>query len=155
MKVSQAVHYHLEYHKANSQENTQRCVEYVLRKFNVQFQERSIASVSEEDVLTFLMKLTFKRRQTTKRNRYAVLYSFYNFMINTSLPELKNPCSNSVIKKNLPSCASYPVENLGQGHHRRNNLPHDNVKKQTDAGVDGSRWYEDQRGSQPDTKRCR
>jgi integrase/recombinase XerD len=99
MKVSQAVHYHLEYHKANSQENTQRCVEYVLRKFNVQFQERSIASVSEEDVLTFLMKLTFKRRQTTKRNRYAVLYSFYNFMINTSLPELKNPCSNSVIKK--------------------------------------------------------
>jgi integrase/recombinase XerD len=99
MKVSQAVHYHLEYHKANSQENTQRCVEYVLRKFNVQFQERSIASVSEEDVLTFLMKLTFKRRQTTKRNRYAVLYSFYNFIINTSLPELKNPCSNSVIKK--------------------------------------------------------
>lgn len=99
MKVSQAVHYHLEYHKANSQENTQRCVEYVLRKFLDQFQERVLDSVSEEDVLTFLMKLTFNRRQTTKRNRYAVLYSFYNFTINTSLPELKNPCSNSVIKK--------------------------------------------------------
>ncbi|NNK92944.1 MAG: site-specific integrase [Desulfobacterales bacterium] len=108
MKVSQAVHYHLEYHKANSQENTQRCVEYVLKKFNVQFQERSIASISEEDVLTFLMKLTFNRRQTTKRNRYAVLYSFYNFTINTSLPELKNPCNNSVINKIFRR--AYPVQ---------------------------------------------
>ena len=72
MKVSQTVDYHLEYHRANSQENTQRCVEYVLRKFHDQFQERVLDSVSEEDVLTFLMKLTFNRRQTTKRNRYAV-----------------------------------------------------------------------------------
>ena len=99
MKVNQAVHYNLEYHRANSQPNTQRCVEYVLGKFFDQFQERVLASLSKEDVLSFLTKLTFNRRQTTKRNRYSVLHSFYNFTINTSLPDLKNPCSNSVIKK--------------------------------------------------------
>ena len=99
MKVSQAVYYHLEYHKANSQQNTQRCVEFVLGKFCDQFQERVLSSVSQEDVLSFLTKLTFNRRQTTKRNRYSVLHSFYNFTINTSLPDLKNPCCNSVIKK--------------------------------------------------------
>jgi hypothetical protein len=73
MKVSQAVYYHLEYHKANSQQNTQRCVEFVLGKFHDHFQERALASVSHEDVLSFLTKLTFNRRQTTKRNRYSVL----------------------------------------------------------------------------------
>ncbi|MFT5701152.1 MAG: integrase/recombinase XerD [Desulforhopalus sp.] len=99
MKVNQAVYYHLVYHKANSQTNTQRCVEYVLGKFYDQFQERVLASVSHEDVLSFLTKLTFSRRQTTKRNRYSVLHSFYNFTIKTSLPDLKTPCSNSVIKK--------------------------------------------------------
>jgi site-specific recombinase XerD len=99
MKVSQAVYYHLEYHKVNSQPNTQRCVEFVLEKFFNQFQERILSSVSQEEVLSFLTKLTFNRRQTTKRNRYSVLHSFYNFTINTSLPDLKNPCCNSVIKK--------------------------------------------------------
>ena len=99
MKVKKAVHYHLEYHKVNSQQNTLRCVQFVLQKFNSQFRERTIDSVSTEDVLSFLTKLTFSRKQTTKRNRYSVLSSFYNFTISTSQADLKNPCYNSVIKK--------------------------------------------------------
>lgn len=99
MKVNNAAHYHLEYHKANSRPNTLRCVEFVLRKFNNQFGERTLDSVSMEDILSFLTKLTFSRKQTTKRNRYSVLSSFYNFTISTSQPDLKNPCYNSVIKK--------------------------------------------------------
>jgi integrase/recombinase XerD len=108
MKVNQAVYYNLEYHRANSQPNTQRCVEYVLGKFYDHFQERVLASVSQEDVLSFLTKLTFNRKQTTKRNRYSVLHSFYNFTINTSLPDLKNPCCNSIIKKIFRR--SHPVQ---------------------------------------------
>ena len=41
MKVNQAVYYPLEYHKTNSQQNTQRCVEFVLGKFYDQFRESS------------------------------------------------------------------------------------------------------------------
>jgi len=51
MKVRKAVKYHLEYHKVNSQQNTLRCVEFVLQKFNSQFGERTLDSISEEDVL--------------------------------------------------------------------------------------------------------
>ena len=99
MKVKKAIRHHLEYHNANSQKNTCRCVEFVLRKFDNQFGERTLDSISEEDVLSFLTKLTHNRKQTTKRNRYSVLSSFYNFTIGTSQPDLKNPCYNSVIKK--------------------------------------------------------
>lgn len=99
MKVKKAIRHHLEYHNANSQKNTCRCVEFVLRKFDNQFGERTLYSISKEDVLSFLTKLTHNRKRTTKRNRYSVLSSFYNFTIGTSQPDLKNPCYNSVIKK--------------------------------------------------------
>jgi len=82
MTVNKAVNYHLEYHKINSQHNTLRCVEFVLGKFDAQFRGRMLNSVSEEDVLSFLNELTYKRKQTTRRNRYSVLSSFYNFTTN-------------------------------------------------------------------------
>jgi integrase/recombinase XerD len=50
-------------------------------------------------VLAFLLSLTKDNKQATKRNRYSVLASFYNLIINTGLPALSNPCSSSVIKK--------------------------------------------------------
>jgi len=99
MKVKIAIRHHLDYHNANSQKNTRRCVEFVLRKFDNQFGEMTLDSVSEEEVLSFLTKLTHYRKQTTKRNRYSVLSSFYNFTIGTSRSDLKNPCYNSVNKK--------------------------------------------------------
>jgi integrase/recombinase XerD len=43
--------------------------------------------------------LTKNNKQATKRNRYSVLSSFYNFIINTGLPALTNPCNGSVIRK--------------------------------------------------------
>ena len=45
------------------------------------------------------MSLTKNNKQATKRNRYSVLASFYNFSNNTDLPALTNPCNTSVIKK--------------------------------------------------------
>ena len=50
-------------------------------------------------VLGFLLSLTKDNKQATKRNRYSVLSSFYNFSINTALPALANPCNSAVIKK--------------------------------------------------------
>ncbi|MBU1639885.1 MAG: site-specific integrase [Proteobacteria bacterium] len=46
-----------------------------------------------------MLALTKNNKQATKRNRYSVLSSFYNFSINTGLPALTNPCNTSVIKK--------------------------------------------------------
>lgn len=45
------------------------------------------------------MTLTKDNKQATKRNRYSVLSSFYNFSISTALPALTNPCNTAVIKK--------------------------------------------------------
>ncbi len=46
-----------------------------------------------------MLLLTKDNKQATKRNRYSVLSSFYNFSINNALPALSNPCNTAVIKK--------------------------------------------------------
>ena len=81
------------------EKNTVKTCEFVLNRFNSRFGKRDLASISQEEVLEFLLALTKNNKQATKRNRYSVLASFYNFIINTGLPELTNPCNTSVIRK--------------------------------------------------------
>ncbi|SDO67765.1 Phage integrase, N-terminal SAM-like domain [Desulforhopalus singaporensis] len=79
--------------------NTVKTSEFVLSKFATRFRDRELARISQEEVLDFLLNLTKDNKQATKRNRYSVLSSFYNFSINTGLPSLSNPCNTTVIKK--------------------------------------------------------
>ncbi|MBT8362132.1 MAG: site-specific integrase, partial [Deltaproteobacteria bacterium] len=73
--------------------------EFVLSRFSAKFSNRDLASISQEEVLDFLLSLTKNNKPATKRNRYSVLCSFYNFCINSTLPALTNPCGTAVIKK--------------------------------------------------------
>lgn len=79
--------------------NTIKTCEFVLHRFATQFGNRDLASISQEEVLEFLLFLTKNNKQATRRNRYSVLASFYNFTINTGHPDLTNPCNTTVIKK--------------------------------------------------------
>ena len=79
--------------------NTIKTCEYVLHRFVARFGKRDLVSVTQEEMLEFLYNLTKNNKQATKRNRFSILASFYNFSINTALPDLINPCNTPVIKK--------------------------------------------------------
>ncbi len=113
MKVQQAVDFHLQYHQANSKKNTVKTCEFVLLRFSAQFGKRDLASIPQEEILTFLMALTKDNKQATKRNRYSVLSSFYNFSINTALPALTNPCNSGCHQKNIQASTGHSMENCG------------------------------------------
>jgi hypothetical protein len=99
MKVSRAIDFHLQYQRTDSKKNTVKTCEFVLSRFNSQFSKRNLASVSQEEVLEFLLFLTKNNKQAAKRNRYSVLASFYNFSINTGLPSLTNPCTGGHLEQ--------------------------------------------------------
>lgn len=63
----------MQYHQANSKKNTIKTCEFVLIRFVVRFGQRDLASVSQEEVLDFLLSLTKNNKQATKRNQYSVL----------------------------------------------------------------------------------
>ncbi len=90
MNVSQAVEYHLQYHRVSSKKNTVKNCEFVLFRFSEIFADRELEEVSLEGVLDFLIKITNGNKQSIKRNRYSTLSSFYNFTITQSIPLRRN-----------------------------------------------------------------
>ncbi|MEA2109926.1 MAG: site-specific integrase [Pseudomonadota bacterium] len=72
---------------------------------------RELEEVGQDEVLDFLIKITNGNKQSTKRNRYSTLSSFYNFTINTASPDLTNHCVTPIIKKifRRPTCIQWKI----------------------------------------------
>ncbi|NOQ96246.1 MAG: site-specific integrase, partial [Desulfobacterales bacterium] len=70
MNVSQAIGIFLNYHRVNSKKTTLRNHEFVLTRFSHHFGEREAETITADEILSFLTKLTEGRNQSTKRLRY-------------------------------------------------------------------------------------
>ena len=99
MKVSEAVNYCLEYHRMNSSPNTVRAYEFVLSQFSDFFEGRKLDSITPEEALSFLTKITEGKRQATKKSRHCYLSSFFNFINSAFEHNIPNPCDARMIKK--------------------------------------------------------
>ena len=89
MRVSQAVHSSIEYQKANSKANTVRNYEFVLTRFQNEFGDRNLESITPDEILLFLGNITEGTKQSTKKNRYSILKTFYNFVKTPSMKASK------------------------------------------------------------------
>ena len=98
MKIADAITYCLQYHKINSRPNTLSNYKFLLGKFGKVYSDRDIDSISTERIIAFLADLTEGRKQNTKRSRYTTLSAFFNLIINTLQPEMKNPCLSPAVK---------------------------------------------------------
>lgn len=99
MKVSEAIICLIEYHEANSKKNTIRNYDFVLSRFYQNFGERELESITTEEILSFLTKITQGTKQTTKRSRYTLLTAFFSFVKNSIDQKLQNPCDSPILKK--------------------------------------------------------
>ena len=98
MKIADAITYCLQYHKINSRPNTLANYKFLLGKFGNVCSDRDIDSISTERIIAFLADLTEGRKQNTKRSRYTTLSAFFNLIINTLQPEMRNPCLSPAVK---------------------------------------------------------
>jgi integrase len=63
------------------------------------FLKRLIDSISPDEILSFLTKLTDGTKQTTKRNRYSSLKSFFNYIKNSIDSNIQNLCDTYILRK--------------------------------------------------------
>ena len=56
-------------------------------------------SITPDEILSFLTRLTEGNKQTTKRNRYSCLKAFFNYIRNTIDFEIQNPCDTLILRK--------------------------------------------------------
>ena len=98
MKVADTITYCINYHKINSRPNTLANYEYLLGKFGHCYRNRPIDAITTEEIIAFLATITEGRKQNTKRSRYTTLSAFFNLIINTLHPQMKNPCLSPAVK---------------------------------------------------------
>jgi hypothetical protein len=60
--------------------------EFVFTQFQDEFGDRLADSITSDEILSFLTKLTDGTKQTTKRNRYSSLKAFFNYIKNSIDP---------------------------------------------------------------------
>jgi hypothetical protein len=98
MKTADAITYCLQYHKINSRPNTLANYEFLLGKLDKAYNDRGIDAISTEKIIAFLTDVTEGRKQNTKQSRYTTLSAFFNLIINTLQPEMRNPCLSPAVK---------------------------------------------------------
>jgi len=99
MQVSRAVDLWLNHHRTHSRANTVRSYESVILKFLRLHGGRDIASITTDDVMAFLNRITANTKPFTKRSRYSYLTSFFNFVKYDLEEPIQNPCDAPLIKK--------------------------------------------------------
>jgi integrase/recombinase XerD len=73
--------------------------EFIFKQFQTEFGDRGVDTITPEEILSFLTKLTDGTKQTTKRNRYSSLKAFFNFIKNSIDPNFQNPCDTPILRK--------------------------------------------------------
>ena len=79
--------------------NTLRNYERLLPKFADRFGSREAEAITTEEILSFLAEVTEGTKQSTKRLRYSLLSSFFNFIRNSIDPGLQNACDSPILRK--------------------------------------------------------
>ena len=73
--------------------------EFIFNQFQAKFGDRGVDTITPEEILSFLTRLTEGNKQTTKRNRYSSLKAFFNYIRNTIDFEIHNPCDTPILRK--------------------------------------------------------
>src|SRR6056300_519334 len=73
--------------------------EFLFTRFDDAFGPRELESITPDEILSFLTKLTDGTKQSTKRNRYSCLKAFFNYIKNSIDPNFQNPCDTPILRK--------------------------------------------------------
>ena len=76
-----------------------RNYEFILDNFQNHFGDIELSSITTEDILTFMSKVSGGTKQNTKKLRFTLLSAFFNFIKNSVNPDFQNPCDNPALRK--------------------------------------------------------
>ncbi len=68
-------------------------------RFSSRFGDQDLQSVTPDQILTFLVQITEGQKQTTKRFKFILLKTLFNFIKNATDSSFVNPCDSSILKK--------------------------------------------------------
>ena len=106
MKVPQPIQSLQEYHRLNSKINALKNYEFIFTRFQDEYGDRQVDSITSYDVLWFLTGLSTTSKPAAKRHRYSNLKAFFNFLKNSVDAGLQNFCDTAILRKMFRERAS-------------------------------------------------
>jgi len=79
-----------------------------MEKFKERFSEQDVISISADDIGKFLEESTETLSRSTRHLRYAQVKAFFNYVIESSNLNIKNPCNAGVLFKTFKSVYHRP-----------------------------------------------
>ena len=86
-----------------------------LDRLKSHFKGKELGSITSDHILQFLIQDTEGQKQSTKRYKYTLLKTLFNFARNTSDPFICEPLRNSSPEKDISSCQGSSVDHSGKG----------------------------------------
>ncbi|MBL6970818.1 MAG: site-specific integrase [Desulfobacterales bacterium] len=106
MKVSQAVIFWINYHRANSRDNTIRAYRELLTRFCHENGEKDLQELTSDEVLAFLNATTEGTKSQTRKTRFSHLKAFFKFTRNNLDQHFQNPCASPMLMNMFRAKAS-------------------------------------------------
>ena len=67
-----------------------------------------MSKVSSDDIMNFLVTVTEGHKSSTKKLKYSLLKTFFNFIKNSIDQNLQNPCDSTILQKTFKVTKSQP-----------------------------------------------
>ncbi|HET6459188.1 MAG TPA: tyrosine-type recombinase/integrase [Syntrophales bacterium] len=102
MTTKEAITLFKYYIQSNHKRRTIESYTLLLERFNAIHAERSLEDISPDEIFHFLERsVTQKLSKSTRRLRYAQMKTFYNFIIDRCLLNMRNPCNTALLGKSF------------------------------------------------------
>jgi integrase len=99
MTIQEAIEIFKQHQKSTVKKSTLKSYGKFMEKFQTRFSGHEIASISAEDIGRFLDECTENLSKSTRHLRYAQIKAFFNYVIETSDLNIKNPCTAVALSK--------------------------------------------------------
>ena len=76
--------------------------------FEKDFGHYEMSMISSDDIMNFLVTVTEGHKSSTKKLKYSLLKTFFNFIKNSIDQSISNPCDSPILKKTFKAAKSQP-----------------------------------------------
>jgi site-specific recombinase XerD len=108
MTVQEAVELFKQHQNVTVKASTRKSYRGSLERLQATFADREVDSISGDDISRFLEGWTEGLNRSTRRLRYAQIKAFFNYVIDVTGLNIKNPCSAPVIMKAFKNVSHKP-----------------------------------------------
>ena len=108
MTIQEAIKLFRKHQNVTVKKSTLKSYGKFLERFKARFSLREVVAISADEIGKFLEECVQALSRATRHLRYAQLKAFFNYVIEASDLNIKNPCNAGVILKTFKNACHRP-----------------------------------------------